>query len=409
MAAVVRPPEMPRSLDLTGRAEDWFGGLIFMDQGSRTAAAALILEGAQFIFHQSVPVHEAVGPSGKRWMGRDMVTIEMVAKIAGVSRGTVDRVLHNRGQVKEETADKVWEVMRDLDFQPNTLGRAFSLAKKKNKIGIFLSLREPDFQKQILDGMEDGIAYAQQHGIETQTEVVSPDDEALYLQKIDEMIASEVQGIVLRGIESQAFDARLQCLLDKGIPVFTYNEDVQPRYRKCFVGIDAYRSGKCAALLAQQISPPDGQTLVVGVTPHHKDSEERIRGFLDQWSSTADTRPQIIYGQGYHDIAYSLTREALSRTPAITGIFVSGAGLSGVAQAVYEQGTPGTPKVVGFDATPSNISYLKKGTVQFLIDQSPYIQGYKSIQMLVDYLFEGTAPKCSSYHPDIQIKNVYSC
>ena len=43
-------------------------------------------------------------------------------------------------------------------------------------------------------------------------EVVSPDDELLYLQKIDEMIASEVQGIVLRGIESKAFDERLQIL-----------------------------------------------------------------------------------------------------------------------------------------------------------------------------------------------------
>lgn len=340
-----------------------------------------------------------------------MVTIEMVAKLAGVSRGTVDRVLHHRGQVKGETADKVWEVMRDLDFQPNTLGRAFSLARKKNKIGIFLSLREPDFQAQIMRGMEDGIAYAQQHGFDTQIEIVSPDNEELYLEKIDEMIASEVQGIVLRGIESSAFDARLQALLDRDIPVFTYNEDVRPQFRKCFVGIDSYRSGKCAALLVQQISPPDGHTLIVGVTPQHQESEERIRGFLDQWISVSgpETRPQIIYGQGYHDIAYSLTCEALKRNPGITGIFVSGAGLSGVAQAVHEQGTPGVPKVVGFDATPSNISYMQKGTVQFLIDQSPYIQGYKSVQLLVDYLFKGSIPESSCYNPDIQIKNVYSC
>ena len=87
-------------------------------------------------------------------------------------------------------------------------------------------------------------------------EVVSPDDELLYLQKIDEMIASEVQGIVLRGIESKAFDERLQILKNQGIPVFTYNQDVRPALRNCYVGIDSCRAGKCAALLMRQISPP---------------------------------------------------------------------------------------------------------------------------------------------------------
>ena len=82
-----------------------------------------------------------------------MVTVEMVAKMAGVSRGTVDRVLHHRGEVKSETAERVRQVMRELDFQPNTLGRAFSIAKKRNRIGIFLSAREPDFQEQIKQGM----------------------------------------------------------------------------------------------------------------------------------------------------------------------------------------------------------------------------------------------------------------
>ena len=84
-----------------------------------------------------------------------MVTVEMVAKMAGVSRGTVDRVLHHRGEVKSETAERVRQVMRELDFQPNTLGRAFSIAKKRNRIGIFLSAREQDFQEQIKQGIED--------------------------------------------------------------------------------------------------------------------------------------------------------------------------------------------------------------------------------------------------------------
>ena len=48
-----------------------------------------------------------------------MTTIEIIAKKAGVSRGTVDRVLHDRGQVKPETAERVRAVMEEMDFQPN--------------------------------------------------------------------------------------------------------------------------------------------------------------------------------------------------------------------------------------------------------------------------------------------------
>ena len=51
-----------------------------------------------------------------------MTNLELIAKLAGVSRGTVDRVLHNRGQVRPETEEKVQAVMQELDFQPNALG-----------------------------------------------------------------------------------------------------------------------------------------------------------------------------------------------------------------------------------------------------------------------------------------------
>lgn len=50
-----------------------------------------------------------------------MTNLELIAKLAGVSRGTVDRVLHNRGQVRPETEEKVQAVMQELDFQPNAL------------------------------------------------------------------------------------------------------------------------------------------------------------------------------------------------------------------------------------------------------------------------------------------------
>lgn len=340
-----------------------------------------------------------------------MASIEVIAAKAGVSRGTVDRVLHNRGQVKPETAEKVRAVMAELDFQPNALGRAFYLSRRRNKIGILVAFREPDFQEQVLKGMNSGIAYARQHGVETLMEFASPNHPEAYLAALERLLTSGVQGLVLRGIASPAVHERLQAVRAEQLPIVVYNQDIDAALRDCFVGQNSYQSGLCAAALMQQMMPAQGCVLTVGVDPLHVSSEERIRGFtaLFQEHCPATDVSHVIYGGGDHDWVYQQTREKLTELPKLTGIFVSGAGLSGAAQAVEDAGLSGRVKIVGFDVTDSNAAFLRKGAVQFLIDQGPYAQGYHSIQLLTDAIFQDKPIKTDYYDTGIQIKNRYNC
>ena len=337
-----------------------------------------------------------------------MITIETIAKKAGVSRGTVDRVLHNRGRVKEKTAERVWAVMEELNFQPNALGRAFYLSREKNKIGVLIAFREPDFERQVVQGVKDGVAYAQQHGIEVLTEIAAPDDHAAYLSARERLLSGGVRGLALRGIESERLDGRLRELAAERFPVVTYNEDVENGLRDCFVGQDSYKSGACAAFLMRQITPPEGRVLVIGVDPRHCSSAERIQGFAGNFREGGLLSP-VLYGHGSHQLVYRLTREKLAEHPQPAGIYVSGAGLSGAAHAVDDAGLTGRIKVVGFDTTESNVAFMKKGTVQFLIDQDPYLQGYKSIQLLADAIFQDQPVALAHYETGIQIKTPCNC
>lgn len=52
-----------------------------------------------------------------------------IAQKADVSIGRVDRVIHNRGEVSEDTKRKILQIIKDFDYQPNIL--ASSLASKK--------------------------------------------------------------------------------------------------------------------------------------------------------------------------------------------------------------------------------------------------------------------------------------
>ena len=160
-----------------------------------------------------------------------MANIETIAKLAGVSRGTVDRVIHNRGRVKPETLEQVNAAMERLNYQPSTLGRAFYMSRQNNRIGVLISLREPDFQQQVEDGVEDGRAYALQHGMGVLTEYASPDDEEAYLAALDRLLKEKLRGLALRGIQSEALSARLRVLREEGVLVAAYNEDIQPELR----------------------------------------------------------------------------------------------------------------------------------------------------------------------------------
>ena len=92
------------------------------------------------------------------------VTVKTLAKAAGVSRGTVDRVLHNRGSVKKELALKIKTLAKELGYVPNRAGRALSGIRDRFKIGVLLPsigniffeysfnlLYPPQFVKQILE------------------------------------------------------------------------------------------------------------------------------------------------------------------------------------------------------------------------------------------------------------------
>lgn len=66
------------------------------------------------------------------------VTLQQIAEAAGVSRGTVDRALNNRGRIRPEVEEKIKKIAREMGYQPSRAGRALAMAKRKIRIGVIL-------------------------------------------------------------------------------------------------------------------------------------------------------------------------------------------------------------------------------------------------------------------------------
>ena len=84
-----------------------------------------------------------------------MPTIKEIAELAGVSRGTVDRVLNNRGAVNPATAQKVRDIAKALDYRPNRAGLVLAAQKKNLKLGIILFSCSADISKTV-SGISQG-------------------------------------------------------------------------------------------------------------------------------------------------------------------------------------------------------------------------------------------------------------
>ncbi|MBQ9136675.1 MAG: LacI family DNA-binding transcriptional regulator, partial [Lachnospiraceae bacterium] len=82
-----------------------------------------------------------------------MATIKEIAELAGVSRGTVDRVLNNRGSVNQATAEKILEIAKALDYKPNRAGIVLAAQKKRLKLGVILFSVDNPFFDDVLTGV----------------------------------------------------------------------------------------------------------------------------------------------------------------------------------------------------------------------------------------------------------------
>ncbi|MGY8910436.1 MAG: helix-turn-helix transcriptional regulator, partial [Flavobacteriales bacterium] len=69
-------------------------------------------------------------------------TIKDIAKLAGVSKGTVDRVIHKRGKVSTKAYDKVNKILKKINYQPNLLARSL-----KNNKNYYICVILPDFNE----------------------------------------------------------------------------------------------------------------------------------------------------------------------------------------------------------------------------------------------------------------------
>ncbi|MGN1030361.1 MAG: LacI family DNA-binding transcriptional regulator [Butyricicoccaceae bacterium] len=327
------------------------------------------------------------------------VTSKQIAELAGVSRGTVDRALHNRGRVNPEVAERIRKIAKDLGYQPHPAGQALVLSNKEFKIGVYLhSLATPTMQL-VLNGVHKAEEELKPYGVTVKI-ITNPNfDKVAEMQAIEDLLADGCQALAITPTTEEDVTKRVNQLAKDGIPIVTFNGDIPNSDRLCYVGMNNYQGGKMAGALMGYMLQNGGKVLPITAHLTNDAHYARGKGFVEVLEQDFPNI-EILPLQGCFDrdeFAYEITKITLNNHPDLKGLYVAANGAHGAVRAIEEAGRNGMIRVFTFDINPPNVQDLKDGKVTLILDQHPEIEGYRPLHILYDYLAKGLKPERNEF------------
>jgi len=331
-------------------------------------------------------------------MGRaKTATMKDVAREAGVSIGTVDRVLHNRGRFSEETARRVRDAAARLEFQPNLVASNLKKAQWRTMMVVLPHPHQDGgFWELVVSGINRAVQQLAHHYIrvrfahydrfqpETFSRIASQIEEAFGEQESLEGVPDEEYAGVILAPTLQSLSADLARHVAP-VPVVVLDGELPDVDLLCSISQESYESGLLAAKLLHLMAGSGRfASVVVGQDDYHL--MRRRAGFEDYFCEAATTeRIEATSERRLREIV----RDRMSRTPPLDGLFVTNAAAHAVIESIGNalQDTAGgspvsVPPIVGYDLLAENIACLRAGSLSFLINQQPENQGYQAVYAL---------------------------
>lgn len=319
------------------------------------------------------------------------IRIKDIAAKAGVSTGTVDRVLHQRGDVSEKAREKVKAAMEELGYERNLI--ASTLAYNRTlTMAVLLPYPDTDeYWLAIHQGVQRAKHSLQHFGLELSIinfELANP----RHFAECANQLLSEPPAAFLFAplfqLEGMDLARRLQA---QEIPYVMINTRLAEANALCYVGQDAYQAGFLGARLLHAHLPPGTQPLILHLeqqvdnAPHLLAKAHGFRAYFAQTDIAITALTEEI--KSFHRPLSILEQWDIIRKKhdRIGGVFISNSRAHLFANALVAS-QRNLPPVVGYDPIPANLAALQKGHLQFLINQHPKAQGYLGASTLSDYL-----------------------
>lgn len=333
------------------------------------------------------------------------VTMKEIAYMCGVSRGTVDRVLNNRGRVRPETEEHIRAVAKSMGYRSVQSKTMEAYTGRAMKIGLLVNSMDQPYFAEILASMISSIEELAEYKITSVIKLSGGFDVDQQLRQLDELLAQEVNALAMTSANSPRIAAKLREFSAKGIPVVLISSLLDDYEPFAFVGCNHVQSGRIAAGFARQITPPGSKIAVVSGSSKMTGLKLRCDGFIGalRQGGRQDEVLEPIYSQDDDMIAFKVVSGLVSRHPDIDLMFLAAGGYKGVYEALTDAGMCTKVKIIAFDMLDINRQYLRSGVVSALFNQHPREQGRRAIRILADYLLKRKTPEHKKCYLPVEI------
>ena len=316
--------------------------------------------------------------------------IKTIAKLANVSIGTVDRVLHQRTGVSKETEERVRKVIEEIGYTKNTMASRLKLASiRKIKFAVLIpeAKKKWNYWKLPTKGIAKAVEELNELGVEVDNFLFV--DSSSYRSQAKKIFLENYDAIVTVAFFEKESNELLQKVNKKKIPLVFIDTEIKLKEPANFIRQNSHKAGMVAGRLLHGLVGNQGHYFVVNMLNDrgiHANNKQREQGFRDFFKTVADDIRITTINYSRND-EFTVTEEMKTwfDIKNIKGIFVTNSKAHLLPKVLDEYKVTNT-FIVGFDLNGQNIKYLQQDKISFLISQQPEYQGYASIKGLFNFL-----------------------
>lgn len=331
------------------------------------------------------------------------VGVREIARLAGVSIGTVDRALHGRKEVSEKTRKRILALAEKHGYQPNPTAQALAAGRARIRIGVVIPREIRFFYDQVRDGILEEARRSAHLGVEVLYEPVprlGRGEEAA----LRRMIERRVQAVIL----TPANPGRLAPLIGEAehsanARVVCVSSDDSRSARSTAISVEPRLNGMLAAELLAKCSPPRPRAAIVTGMLATEDHARKAAGFTEAFPGKLLA---VVEGHENERETYRKVAALLEEHPTLNGIYVATANCLPVCRALEAAGRAGAVRLIATDLFLDAAPYIRTGVITAAIYQRPYQQGQIAVRLLVDHFLRGVPlPHVHYLNPGIVLRS----
>jgi len=316
-----------------------------------------------------------------------------LARVAGVSVSTIDRILNRRANVRPATAARVLAAAEELGFYAlPTLRERLNADKPVARLGFLLQQSNRTFYRMIAEALRlaleespDRVELAVEHMDDLSPEAVS----AQILR-----LSEKVQAVAVVSAEHPLVSHAIETLAAKGVRTYGLISELTAGCGVGYVGLDNWKVGRTAGWAVANLCRGPGRVGILVGNHRYRCQEQNESGFRSYLREHAAGFTILEPIQTFEDrfIARDVTGQLLLREPDMVALFVSGGGIVGVIEALKASGRGTDIVTVGLELTAHTRTGLMVRELSLTLAHPIARMAADAVAQMVQDLRAGTAP-----------------